>query len=297
VVSPAGRRAVVEHFQADFDMGERRACSLAGQSRSVQQYQSTAMPVEGLLERLVELAGERPRFGYRRLTILLRREGFLVNHKRVWRLYQDLGLAVRRRRRKRASQAPREARPLAESVNDCWSMDFLSDSMTDGRALRVFAVVDDHSKLCTTLECDISLPAQRVLRILDRAIETYGAPKRIRTDNGPEFTSRAFDRWCYERGIEHHPIRPGKPVENAYAESFNGRVRDELLNQHCFTSVRHAQDLLEDWQADYNTVRPHTALGGLAPATFLAEQAGPHGARPARSLTPDTQLQPAVATP
>ena len=195
-MSPAGRRAVVEHFQADFDMSERRACSLAGQSRSVQQYRSTATPMEGLLDRLVELAGERPRFGYRRLTILLRREGFLVNHKRIWRLYQSLGLAVRRRRRKRASQAAREARPPAEVVNDCWSMDFLSDSMTDGRALRVFAVVDDHSKLCTALECDISLPAQRVLRILDRAVETYGAPARIRTDNGPEFTSRAFDQWA-----------------------------------------------------------------------------------------------------
>ena len=296
-MSPASRRAAVEHFRSDFDMSERRACSLAGQSRSVQQYRSAAKPIEGLLERLIALAGERPRFGYRRLTILLRREGFLVNHKRIWRLYQGLGLAVRRRKRKRASQAPREAKPPAKDVNDCWSMDFLSDSMTDGRALRVFAVVDDYSKLSTALECDISLPAQRVLRILDRAIETYGTPKCIRTDNGPEFTSRAFDRWCYERGIEHHPIRPGKPIENAYAESFNGRVRDELLNQHCFTSVRHAQDLLEDWQADYNTVRPHTALGGLAPETFLAEQAGPHGARPARPLTTDPQLQQAVATP
>lgn len=270
MVSPTGRRAVVEHFQADFNLSERRAYSLAGQSRSVQQDRSTATPVGGLLERLIELAGERPRFGYHRLTTLLRREGFLVNHKRIWLLYQCLGLAVRRRKRKRASQAPREARPPAEPLNDCWSMDFLSDWMTDGRALRVFAVVDDHSELCTALECDISLPAQRVLRILNRAIETHGAPKCIRTDNGPEFTSRAFDHWCYERGIEHHPIRPGKPVENAYAESFNGRVRDEFLNQHCFTSVRHAQDLLEDWQADYNTIRPHTALGGLAPETCPA---------------------------
>jgi putative transposase len=217
VVSPAGRREVVKYFQREFDLSERTPCDLAGQPRSVQQYQSTATPIEGLLERLVELAGERRRFGYRRLTILLRREGFLVNHKRIGRLYQSLGLAVRRRKRKRASQAPREARPPAEAVNDCWSMDFLSDSMTDGRALRVFAVVDDHSKLCTALECDISLPAQRVLRILDRAIETYGAPKRIRTDNGPEFTSRAFDQWCDERCIKHHPIRPGKPVENAKA--------------------------------------------------------------------------------
>ncbi|QDU66249.1 IS3 family transposase [Engelhardtia mirabilis] len=149
MVSPAGRRAVVEHFRARFGLSERRACSLAGQPRSVQQYRSVAEPIEGLVERLVELAGERPRFGYRRLTIMLRREGFLVNHKRIWRLCQSLGLAVRRRRRNRPSQAPRQAKPPAEAMNDCWSMDFLSDSMTDGRALRVFAVVDDHSKLCT----------------------------------------------------------------------------------------------------------------------------------------------------
>ena len=276
-MSPAGRRAVVDHFQADFDMSQRRACSLAGQARSVQQYCSVRRPMKGLLDRLVELAGERPRFGYRRLTILLRREGFRVNHKRIWKLYRDLGLAVRKKRRKRASQAPREAQPVASALNSCWSMDFLSDSMTDGRALRVFAAVDDYSRRCVALECDISLPAQRVTRALDRACENYGAPKCIRTDNGPEFTSRAFDQWCYERGIEHHFIRPGKPVENAFAESFNGRVRDEMLNQHCFTSVRHAQDLLDDWRVDYNTLRPHTALGGLSPEVYLDQRTRAQG--------------------
>ena len=294
-MSPAGRRGVVEHFRSGFELSERRACALAGQSRSVQQYRSVAKPIVGLVDRLLELAAERPRFGYRRLTLLLRREGFGVNHKRVWRLYKQLGLAVRRKTRKRASQAPREALPAAESLGDCWSMDFLSDTLTDGRGLRVFAVVDDHSKLCPALECDISLPARRVLRILDRAVELHGKPRRIRTDNGPEFTSKAFDEWCYEHGIEHHTIRPGRPVENAFAESFNSRVRDELLNQHCFTSVRHAQDLIDDWLADYNQVRPHTALGGLSPAAFLAAQAGPRGARPELTPTPATSLQPALS--
>ncbi len=175
-------------------------------------------------------------------------------------------------------------------------MDFLSDAMTDGRALRVFAVVDDYSKLCPALGCDVSLPAGRVTRMLDQAIEEHGAPRAIRTDNGPEFISRAFDEWCYARGIEHHFIRPGKPVENAFAESFNSRVRDELLNQHCFTSIRHAQDLLDDWHADYNSVRPHTSLGGLSPEAFLSAQAGPHGAPPELIPVPTDSNQPALVS-
>ena len=165
-----------------------------------------------------------------------------------------------------------------------------------GRGLRVFAVVDDCSKLCPALGCDVSLPAERVVRILDEAIEVHGTPRAIRTDNGPEFTSRAFDAWCYARGIEHHFIRPGKPIENAFAESFNGRVRDEMLNQHCFTSVRHAQDLLDDWRADYNAVRPHTTLGGLSPEQFLAAEAGPHGAPPQQLTVPDHSNQLALVT-
>ena len=159
----------------------------------MQRYTSIARPIVGLVERLLEFAAERPRFGYRRLWMLLRREGWQVNHKRVLRLYREHGLAVRKKGRKRASQAPREALPVAATPNACWSMDFLSDAMSDGRALRVFAVVDDYSKLCPTLGCDVSLPAGRVTRMLDEAIEEHGVPRAIRTDNGPEFTSRAFD--------------------------------------------------------------------------------------------------------
>ena len=270
-MTPASRRAAVQHLIDHLEISERRACRLAGQHRAVQRYVSTRPQNHELNARLEELARERPRFGYRRLGILLRREGHVVNHKRVYRLYTERGLAVRRKTRKRVAQANRHTAVTATARNECWSMDFLSDSMTDGRSLRVFAVVDDHSKLCPAMIADVAIPAERVIRALDRAIEQYGKPDSIRTDNGPEFTSRALDAWAYERGITHHFIRPGKPVENAIAESFNSRVRDEHLNQHCFSSVRHAQDLTEAWREDYNRVRPHSALDGRSPLLFLAE--------------------------
>lgn len=159
-------------------------------------------------------------------------------------------------------------------------MDFLSDALNDGRGLRVFAAVDDYSKRCIALECDVALPAARVLRTLDQAIEEYGKPTAIRTDNGPEFTSKAFDRWAYDRGIEQHFIRPGKPVENAFAESLNSRIRDEHLNLHCFSSVQHARDLSASWREDYNSHRPHSALAGLSPEQFLAGEGGGDRPRP-----------------
>lgn len=293
MVSPAAKRAVVEHFQQDFKVSERRACALMGQHRSTQRHVSRKREIAGLEERLLEHAAERPRFGYKRLTVLLRREGFRVNHKRIYRMYRERELAVRRKRRKRASQAPREALPAAAAINDCWSMDFLSDALVDCRAMRVFAAVDDFSRRCVAMEFDVALPADRITRVLDQAIELYGKPKRIRTDNGPEFTSKAFDAWAYGHKIEHHFIRPGKPVENAFAESFNGRVRDEFLNQHCFASIQHARDLGVDWRDDYNAVRPHTSLDGRSPEQFIAEQGGPLGAHPAPRVDNSPTQQPA----
>ena len=291
-MSPAARRAAVAEARAEFGLSERRACRLVGQNRSVQRYQSRKKEIAGLETALVDKARERPRFGYKRLTTMLRFDGFLVNHKRIYRIYTRLGLAVRRKGRKRASQAPRMARPASTTINDCWSMDFLSDSLTDGRAMRVFAAVDNFSRRCVALDFDVALPAPRVTRILDQAIESYGKPRAIVTDNGPEFASVAFDIWCRRNGIEHHFIRPGRPVENAYAESFNGRLRDELLNQQCFESLGHARWLGEDWRDDYNHVRPHSALGGLSPERYVAELSGGHGPpaapRPTNSLIPST---------
>jgi putative transposase len=288
VVSPSGRRGVVDWLLKQYPFSERRACELAGQHRSVQRYESVREDDGPLAKRITELAAERPRFGYRRIHALLLREGRSVNHKKVSRIYGDLGLAVRRKKRKRVSQANRKAAPKAEAVNDCWSMDFLSDSLTDGRAIRIFAVIDDHSRLCTCIDADTSMPAGRVIRALASAIEIHGKPRAIRTDNGPEFTSRALDEWLHEQGITHHFIRPGRPVENAFAESFNGRVRDEFLNQHLFHSVRHAKDLALEWGEDYNTIRPHSALRGMSPREYI--EAGGHGPRPASSNT--TGIEP-----
>lgn len=188
-MSPTARRAAVEEVRAEFGLSERRACRLVGQNRSVQRYQSRKREIPGLEAALVDKARERPRFGYKRLTRMLRFDGFLVNHKRIYRIYTRLGLAVRRKGRKRASQAPRMARPVSTSINDCWSMDFLSDSLTDGRAMRVFAAVDNFSRRCVALDFDVALPAPRVTRILDQAIESYGKPRAIVTDT--DLSSRA----------------------------------------------------------------------------------------------------------
>jgi len=280
MVSPAQRRELVDFFVKDHELSERWACSLAGLSRTVRRYHSRrASDVELRIE-LKRLAAERPRFGYRRLGVLLRRSGVVINHKRLWRIYREEGLVMRRKKRKRVAAAAREVRPELTGPNQRWSMDFMGDALKDGRALRVLNIVDDWSRLCPAMEVDLSLSAHRVVRTLERAGELHGFPKSIVMDNGPEFTSRVLDQWAHERGIELIFIRPGKPIENAYAESFNGRVREECLNQHWFDSVEHARELCETWREDYNTIRPHTSLGGSAPEEFLARWASAQTPQP-----------------
>ena len=273
MVSPRARRELVGYFEREFELSERRACRLARLSRSVRRYDSSRAPDDLLRARLHALALDRPRFGYRRLSILLCREGVQANHKRIWRVYREAGLSVRKKRRKRIAWASRPERRAAAEPNARWSMDFMSDSLVDGRSLRVLNVVDDFTRRAVAMEVDLSLPAQRVVRALERAIELYGAPRSIVVDNGPEFAGWVLDAWCHARRIELVFIRPGKPIENAYAESFNGRVREECLNQHAFESVAHARSVIESWHEDYNTVRPHSSLGGLTPEEFFARWA------------------------
>lgn len=223
---------------------------------------------------MLAIARERPRFGYRRLYVRLRREGLMVNHKRVYRLYRAEGLAVRKRKRKRINATQRQPHALPTRPNQRWSMDFVSDGLGNGRRFRTLNVVDDFSRECLAIEADFSLPGARVVRVLDQLIEVRGKPEAIVIDNGPEFAGRALDAWAYERGVALLFIRPGKPIENAFIESFNGRFRDECLNQHWFLSMKHARALISAWKEDYNTVRPHSALGNMPPAEYLQSRIG-----------------------
>lgn len=218
--------------------------------------------------RLRELAASRVRFGYRRLTVLLKREGWAVNAKRIYRLYTEEGLTVRTKQRKKAASRQRVPQGLATAPNQRWSMDFVSDRLVDGRWFRVLTVVDQFTRECLLLLADSSLSGEKVAGALEQVVAKRGGPKSITVDNGGEFASRAMDAWAYRHGIHLDFIRPGKPVENGYIESFNGRLRDECLNVNLFFSLEDAREKLEAWRRDYNLRRPHSALGDEAPVVF-----------------------------
>lgn len=253
-------------------ISERRACLLVGLSRTVQHYESTVQPKnEELQARLVELAGERRRFGYRRLHALVRREGIQVNHKRIYRLYSDAGLSVRRRKKRHGVAVERQALELPSAPNQVWSMDFVSDALANGRRIKVLTIVDDFSKEVIDLAVDFGISGHYVTRVLDQAARFRGYPKAIRTDQGPEFTGKALDQWGCEHGVQLKLIQAGKPTQNAFIESFNGRFRDECLNDHWFTSLPQARILIAAWRRDYNQHRPHSSLDYLTPAEFAAK--------------------------
>ena len=262
--------------QAHPALSERRACELAGAARSSVRYavrpERQQREVE-LRERLRELAAERRRFGYRRLLIFLGREGWHVNHKRVYRLYRQEGLAVRRRKRKRTRAAERQPLVLPTSPNQRWSMDFVTDALNDGRRFRSLNIVDDFNRRCLATEVDTSLPGGRVVRVLERLGESEGLPEVVVMDNGPEFAGQALDAWAYRRGVKLRFIEPGKPIQNAFIESFNGKFRDECLNEHWFVSLQDAREKIEAWRRDYNEVRPHSALGNRTPEEFTGGEA------------------------
>jgi putative transposase len=222
-----------------------------------------------LRQRIRELAQQRRRFGSPRIYRLLRRDGIIVNHKRVERLYREEGLSLRKRKRRKTAAVTRIVLPVPEAPNEIWSMDFVTDSVVTGRRFRALVVVDDYSRECPDIEVDTCLGGARVVTVLDRLAETRGLPKVITMDNGPEFTSRVLDEWAYRKGVRLNFIRPGKPVENAFAESFIGRLRDECLNDNWFLSLKEARAVIESWRKDYNENRPHSSLGGLTPLEFV----------------------------
>lgn len=273
MVTPAARREAVAHLRLAYEVSERRACTTVGTDRASVRYRSTRPDDADIRARLRELAAQRRRFGYRRLHILLTREGLIMNHKKLRRLYREERLAVRRRGSRKRAIGTRAPMALPQGPNQRWSLDFLSDAFADGRRFRILAIVDDFTRECLALVADTSLPGLRVVRELEAVVASRGRPAMIVSDNGTELTSMAMLRWSQERQVAWHYIAPGKPQQNAFVESFNGRLRDELLNETLFTSLAHAREALSFWRDDYNTVRPHSGLGNLTPAAYAKASA------------------------
>lgn len=258
------------------DYSQRRACSLVGLAPKVYRYRTRRSDDGVLRTRLRSLAALRRRFGYRRLHLLLKREGFVVNHKRLFRIYREERLAVRKRGGRKRALGTRAPMVVAQGKNQRWSLDFISDAFTDGRRFRILAVVDDFTRECLALVADTSLSGQRVARELDGLIAARGRPALVVSDNGTEFTSTAILRWQQEARVEWHYIAPGKPMQNGFVESFNGRLRDELLNETMFRGLAHAREVLGEWREDYNGQRPHTSLDGLTPNEFARRSTSGH---------------------
>ena len=283
MVTPVARREAAAHLQAVHGVSERRACEVLAADRSSVRYRAARPDDAGLRERLRALASARRRFGYRRLLLLLRREGLRLNHKKLRRLYAEERLQVRRRGGRKRALGVRAPLALPDGPNRRWSLDFVSDAFTSGRRFRILAVVDDFTRECLCLVADTSLSGQRVARELDAVIARRGRPAGIVSDNGTELTSMAILRWSEERQVGWHYIAPGKPQQNAFVESFNGRLRDELLNETLFVTLSQARRALAAWQLDYNTIRPHSGLGGLTPAEAAQRTARQPGSGHART--------------
>ena len=269
-------REAVLVMQLEVSVSQRRACGLMKVPRASCRYRRRRSEDPGLRTRLRELAETRRRFGYRRLQVLLLREGWRVNHKRIYRLYVEEKLGLRRKRGRKRSGV---RQPLLEptGVNQVWSVDFMTDALSSGRRFRTLNIVDDYTREAVAIEVDTSLSGLRVARLLEELNKQRGLPAQIRSDNGPEFTSRALDQWAYEHGIRWHYIQPGRPMENGYVESFNGRLRDECLNENWFGDLAEARETIEAWRQDYNQCRPHSALGYRTPEEFAAATAGDCG--------------------
>jgi putative transposase len=262
-------------LQEQYRISERRSCRLTHISTSVYRYQATRDGQVHLRMRINEIAAVRVRYGYKRIHVLLRREGWEINHKRVYRIYCEEGLNLRAKRpRRRVSAAHRVKVPAATGVNESWSMDFVTDSLFNGRRFRSLAVVDNYSRECLAIEVGQHVRGEDVTRTTDCLKAVRGVPNSIKVDNGPEFISKELDKWAYENRVMLNFIRPGKPIDNAFIESFNGRFRDECLNTNWFISLKHARAVIEEWWKDYNDVRPHSSLQGFTPKEYAVMTAG-----------------------
>ncbi len=256
-----------------FGVGQRRACGLFETARSSYVYRAQAPDDEPLRAALRQAAQERKRYGYRRLIWRLRRQGWRDNHKRIERIYREEGLQVRRRGRKRMTRVARQPLVRPTQLNERWSMDFVADSLADKRRIRLLNILDEYSRECLQIEVDTSLPGARVVRTLEQLRQTRGCPRQIVIDNGPEFTGQALDQWAYTCGVDLVFIEPGKPQQNAFIESFNGKLRDECLNEHWFVSLADARQTTAQYRWMYNEDRPHSGLDNQTPSEFAAQAA------------------------
>jgi putative transposase len=259
---------LVRGIRQGYQLNESRACGLVGITRWINRYQSRRDPQDELRQRLRELAGNRPRYGYRRLTVMLRREGWKVNTKRVYRIYREENLGVRTAKRKKRSSHLRVPLPEPTRPNQRWSMDFVSDRLVNGRWFRILTVVDQYTRECLCAYADRSQTGEKVVVQMKRLVALRGAPESITTDNGGEFAGKAMEIWAYQNAVKLDLIRPGKPVENGYIESFNGRLRDECLNGEIFFNLADAREKLDRWHRDYNGHRPHSSLADRTPTEF-----------------------------
>jgi len=273
MVTPAVEREAVAHLMQDHEVSQRRACQVVGCCRMTARYTSVRPDDAVLRDRMKAIAHERRRFGYRRIHVLLRREGVAVNHKRLFRLYREERLSVRKRGGRKRAIGTRAPMLVPFMPNQRWSLDFVSDQLTDGRRFRVLTVVDDCTRECLALVADTSLPGQRVARELNHLILQRGRPNMIVSDNGSELTSNAILSWADGACVEWHYIAPGKPMQNGFIESFNGKLRDEKLNETLFTTLHQARVELAQWRNDYNHHRPHSGLGWLTPSEFANHNA------------------------
>ena len=267
MVTPAARRNAAKHVVVALGVSERRACRIVGLSRSVFRYLSCREDDVALRSRLKVLAEQYPRYGYLLLHGMLKGEGLVINNKHTYRLYTEEGLQVRTKRRKKLVR-PRIPMAVPDQTNQRWSMDFVSDQLANGRRFRVLNIVDDYSRECVGQLVDHSISGARLCRYLDELALSRPLPRTIVCDNGPEFTSKAAFFWSRTTGVKLHFIQPGKPTQNAFVESFNGKFRDGCLNQHWFTDMADARRTISDWQQHYNEVRPHSALDYLPPAVY-----------------------------
>jgi putative transposase len=269
VVGPAQLRKAADHLKKKFNRSERSVCRAIGLARSSCRYVSIKAPDDDLKAKMRDIAQKYRRYGYRRIYVLIRREGLKVNHKRIYRIYRAEGLKVERRKKKKMASFIRMASPLPTGPNERWSIDFVSDQFVDGRRLKIFTVVDDFSKECPLIHVDTSITGVKLVELFKELGRRRPLPATIVCDNGPEFISRDLDAWAYHRGIKLDHIRPGKPVENCFIESFNGKFREECLEENIFSGIEYAKMIIESWRKHYNRFRPHSSLGNKTPMEFM----------------------------